>query len=44
MSYYLTTTSHIAVIMDPHNDEYAEEHNDNEGQDTGKFRINTKEI
>ena len=43
MSYYLTTTSHIVVIMDPHNDEHSEEHNDNEGQDTGKFRINTKD-
>jgi hypothetical protein len=37
MSYYLTTPSHIAVIMDPHTEAHTE------GQDTGKFRINTKD-
>jgi hypothetical protein len=37
MSYYLTTTPYIAVIMDPHDDSH------DEGQDTGKFRINTKD-
>lgn len=37
MSYYLTTTPHIAVIMDPHDD------SQDEGQDTGKFRTNNKD-
>ena len=41
MSYYLTTTSHIAVIMDQHDGSHDEGHA--EGQDTGKFRINTKD-
>ena len=41
MSYYLTTSSHIVFIMDQHDDSHYEGHT--EGQDTGKFRTNTKD-